>query len=650
MIVLQVDSISNQKIFQQRSLNFLGIELQSLTLANGLQGHTIDGHTIAPFSGCINNLKANSMNLPLQVAQNSSGNIFVISSMSNGIGQGCRGSPVCQSSPCPKNTTYCLDTWESYSCIDLGACRSNPCQNNATCVPSTSSNANYTCQCATNYTGKMCETAIVCLSSPCSQGTTCQGRSGGGFICVQPQGGGLGGIIILVIVLAISSAIIIGVLIFIVIRKERRNRDRKTKKETPSLTANVEASPLNQANGDHLKDTNSTGGISNKAFIDTEKLQANDHSRTDIADILEDSCSDPVKDSENGNFTESENERLNKSNSSHSLQHGMLNRSRGGRKSKPSSVKSLPVESTSNRHHNGDNTDMNPQHQQHRSHYPTFPHRQNNVEIEMTTRNPPSVNNQPHHNPDRHLTSRMDNNNNMRQQPPVTHNNQQLPHHHHHHHHNQPLKLTEPLEHYDLDLTSIDGDGLYESELEGSIHNGPTPYKAYRHGYPSSLLHQQINRLSTMPESDGSIVGELEAVSSTSDEGPVDDLLDDILEPPSSTDSDGERSDRHEKNFHHRKISSPPLESNTYTTTTPRGKSVPSRYKAEKKLPPATSHNKGINDNKLNARRKFKYNPQPSPLAKNPPSSTDVSGYRTIKRNIANNNQEPILTPPAEYV
>ncbi|EDV21487.1 uncharacterized protein TRIADDRAFT_9199, partial [Trichoplax adhaerens] len=68
----------------------------------------------------------------------------------------------------------CQDNWENYTCVDLGACRSRPCKNNATCIPSKSSTTMFTCSCLTNFTGEVCETALVCLSSPCLQGTTCQ--------------------------------------------------------------------------------------------------------------------------------------------------------------------------------------------------------------------------------------------------------------------------------------------------------------------------------------------------------------------------------------------------------------------------------------------------------------------------------------------
>nr|XP_008177211.2 cadherin EGF LAG seven-pass G-type receptor 1 isoform X4 [Chrysemys picta bellii] len=91
------------------------------------------------------------------------------------IKEGCEVDNPCDSSPCPQHS-YCIDDWDSYSCVcDPGyfgrdcvdVCNLNPCEHVSTCVRKPSSSHGYTCECGQSYYGQYCESKI---DLPCPRG------------------------------------------------------------------------------------------------------------------------------------------------------------------------------------------------------------------------------------------------------------------------------------------------------------------------------------------------------------------------------------------------------------------------------------------------------------------------------------------------
>uniref|UniRef100_A0A182SAY2 EGF-like domain-containing protein n=1 Tax=Anopheles maculatus TaxID=74869 RepID=A0A182SAY2_9DIPT len=66
------------------------------------------------------------------------------------------------------------------------ACDSSPCNNGGNCKLKTLDD--YTCICATGYSGKHCDKQNLCASSPCRNGGTCTLSPNGHVKCICPKG------------------------------------------------------------------------------------------------------------------------------------------------------------------------------------------------------------------------------------------------------------------------------------------------------------------------------------------------------------------------------------------------------------------------------------------------------------------------------
>jgi len=132
------------------------------------------------FRGCLGAIRLND-------------NAFVLSSSNvvfriqgTGVEQGCLPSDPCSHRPCQNNKMkYCVDTWESYKCVQPGLCSSQLCQNEGRCVPV--GLTSFTCDCSrTQYGGKLCDVPLVCLTNPCVSNEQCIAQ-GPTFKCVVKE-------------------------------------------------------------------------------------------------------------------------------------------------------------------------------------------------------------------------------------------------------------------------------------------------------------------------------------------------------------------------------------------------------------------------------------------------------------------------------
>ncbi|XP_069842075.1 protein crumbs homolog 2 [Dendropsophus ebraccatus] len=66
------------------------------------------------------------------------------------------------------------------NCVSDNTCQSSPCKNNGTCTVTWN---DFTCECATNFTGPTCEEPVWCQRKPCPSESTCKDFPGG-YTCL----------------------------------------------------------------------------------------------------------------------------------------------------------------------------------------------------------------------------------------------------------------------------------------------------------------------------------------------------------------------------------------------------------------------------------------------------------------------------------
>ncbi|XP_043569630.1 cadherin EGF LAG seven-pass G-type receptor 1 isoform X1 [Chiloscyllium plagiosum] len=148
----------------------IGNELPGLKLINIYVGHLPEDGIPKQqgFHGCMQGLRMGDTSTNIATLNMDRAEKFHVES-------GCDVPDPCDSIPCPRRS-YCLDEWDSYSCICepgffgkncMDVCRLNPCEHISSCVHDPNSSQGYTCNCGENYYGQYCENKI---DLPCPRG------------------------------------------------------------------------------------------------------------------------------------------------------------------------------------------------------------------------------------------------------------------------------------------------------------------------------------------------------------------------------------------------------------------------------------------------------------------------------------------------
>eukprot|EP00794_Sanderia_malayensis_P006804 gene6804-7572_t len=182
----------------------------------------VSGFQMPTFQGCLDNISLNGDSLSIQKSDKF--NITQVGSVSSS----CPGRDVCASSPCKHpDLSYCIDTWENYSCVHPGKCATAPCKNNGVCIPIATTS--YKCNCRGNFTGTNCETPLICLTSPCKSNEICIADVVTTFRCmlVSKPNTGLGTVgIVLIVVFSILVVLLVCVFIFCAKRRKKKKLAR----------------------------------------------------------------------------------------------------------------------------------------------------------------------------------------------------------------------------------------------------------------------------------------------------------------------------------------------------------------------------------------------------------------------------------------
>ncbi|XP_060698850.1 cadherin EGF LAG seven-pass G-type receptor 1 isoform X1 [Hemiscyllium ocellatum] len=148
----------------------IGNELPGLKLRNIYVGHLPEDGIPKQqgFHGCMQGLRMGDTSTNIATLNMDRAEKLHVES-------GCDVPDPCDSIPCPRRS-YCLDEWDSYSCICepgyfgkncMDVCRLNPCEHISSCVHDPNSSQGYTCNCGENYYGQYCENKI---DLPCPRG------------------------------------------------------------------------------------------------------------------------------------------------------------------------------------------------------------------------------------------------------------------------------------------------------------------------------------------------------------------------------------------------------------------------------------------------------------------------------------------------
>lgn len=148
------------------------------------------------FTGCLGDVRVGGVYLPL-VDDGEPPQLFRFIRQGAGVAPevGCRGSPVCEPSPC-LNQASCLDLFHSYSCacapgwegefceVATDECASGPCVYGS-CRDLL---ADYRCVCTAGYGGRNCQEEVdECQQHRCENGGSCVDALGS-YYCLCPPG------------------------------------------------------------------------------------------------------------------------------------------------------------------------------------------------------------------------------------------------------------------------------------------------------------------------------------------------------------------------------------------------------------------------------------------------------------------------------
>nr|XP_006812462.1 PREDICTED: protocadherin Fat 4-like [Saccoglossus kowalevskii] len=231
-VTLTLDGIDKTTTFDIPPHDFVSVEVQNIFLGGTEDPLNHDERNILGFEGCIDSFVMNDNLIPfigeseIVVAEPSEG--------STDSAIGCEGTDVCASNPCPAEH-FCLDEWESYTCIPEGACKSDPCLNNGTCIPQ---DAGYLCICPKNYTGPQCDTALVCALDPCGEDQECIVNENGAYFCKNIAEEGSSQLEIIIVIVIIIFVLILAVIVFVIIYCHCRKK--KSKQKQPPVVVNVD--------------------------------------------------------------------------------------------------------------------------------------------------------------------------------------------------------------------------------------------------------------------------------------------------------------------------------------------------------------------------------------------------------------------------
>ncbi|XP_076126121.1 protein crumbs homolog 2b [Alosa pseudoharengus] len=153
-------------------------------------------HLAENFTGCLGDVRVGGVYLPLvDDGEPPQASRFVRQPGGAAPELGCRGSPVCEPSPC-LNQGSCLDLFHSYACAcapgwegefcedEMDECASSPCVN-GTCRDLL---ADYRCVCTQGFGGRNCQEELdECQSNRCENGASCVDALGS-YYCLCPPG------------------------------------------------------------------------------------------------------------------------------------------------------------------------------------------------------------------------------------------------------------------------------------------------------------------------------------------------------------------------------------------------------------------------------------------------------------------------------
>lgn len=149
------------------------------------------------FTGCLGDVRVGGLYLPFVDDGEPPQASRFVRQEGGGVAPelGCRGSPVCEPSPC-LNQGSCLDLFHAYACTcapgwegeycedETDECASSPCVN-GTCRDLL---ADYRCVCTPGYSGRNCQEEVdECQRNRCENGATCVDALGS-YYCLCPPG------------------------------------------------------------------------------------------------------------------------------------------------------------------------------------------------------------------------------------------------------------------------------------------------------------------------------------------------------------------------------------------------------------------------------------------------------------------------------